>query len=523
MNWKTPPKLASRSRPLLSVILLIFSLVSYSAFGQAVKILPLGDSWTSGHRGYVSYRYDLWFELVDSGFDVDFVGDLTDTYHPPDLNLYPRYLTDFDRDHSGYWGYRTDALVSIAGLMAASRRPDVVLLWAGGNDIVAYGASAGENVRVSLRNIINAIRSSVPGATILLGKLARFSATNSQYIESVNEVISEVAFEMDTVESPVIVVDHYTGFDIGSMTQGDQIHHNRAGEAWIAANWFEALASILADTEPFRINAGHSGAWYNPDTSGQGLLLDVEPQDQYMFLAWFTYTDAASADPGEQHWFTAQGAYSGDTVTLPVYQTLGGRFDDPQAVSGEVVGELTLEFENCNEGIVSYRIENWGLQGTFPVQRLIPGSDNVCQRSLGPGVQTVNINTGMDGAWYDPNTSGQGFLLDVHADSTAGNYIFAAWFTYGDDTASGQRWLTAQGGFEGSSASIDVYETTGGLFNDSQTVSTEPVGTLTVEFSDCSSATLGYTLANEEREGMIDLTRLLPKGRALCEDNAGSR
>lgn len=34
----------------------------------------------------------------------------------------------------------------------------------------------------------------------------------------------------------------------------------------------------------------------------------------------------------------------------------------------------------------------------------------------------------------------------------AGDFIFVAWFTYGEDTTSGQSWLTAQGTFDGSTA-----------------------------------------------------------------------
>jgi len=45
-----------------------------SAHAQVVKILPLGDSWTDGVGHHVSDRYDLWFDLIDAGFDVDFVG-----------------------------------------------------------------------------------------------------------------------------------------------------------------------------------------------------------------------------------------------------------------------------------------------------------------------------------------------------------------------------------------------------------------------------------------------------------------
>jgi len=57
-----------------------------------VKILNLGDSWTQDFGNHVSYRYDLWFKLMDAGFDVDFVGNQRNTADGPSLDLYPEYL-----------------------------------------------------------------------------------------------------------------------------------------------------------------------------------------------------------------------------------------------------------------------------------------------------------------------------------------------------------------------------------------------------------------------------------------------
>ena len=138
----------------LWVIFFILLAIAQSAYGQAVKVMPLGDSWTSGHRGYVSYRYDLWFDLIDAGFDVDFVGNLKNTYHDTNLDWYPEYLTTFDRDHEGWWGYRTDELVTIARGSSSRHQPDIVLLWAGGNDIGQLGAVGVTNARFGLRDII---------------------------------------------------------------------------------------------------------------------------------------------------------------------------------------------------------------------------------------------------------------------------------------------------------------------------------------------------------------------------------
>jgi len=266
------------------------------------------------------------------------------------------------------------------------------------------------------------------------------------------------------------------------------------------------------------INAGHAGAWFNPATSGQGQLIDIDPVAQFMFISWFTYTDADSANPFEQRWLTAQGTYSGNSATLELSETLGGQFNAPQAVTTLPVGEVTLTFNSCAEGSMSYKIDDEGLEGSFPLVRAIPGSEQTCQSLNGESTQAIDINAGMDGAWFDPLTSGQGFLIDSDPDGGFGNFLFVAWFTYGDTTESGQRWFTAQGGFEGSVADLVVYETTDGSFDDPRTPNTDDAGTMTIDFTDCSNAQLSYSLIEGNLEGNVAIQRAVPGAKALCEE-----
>ena len=510
----------------LRLILLILLVLAQTAYGQSVKIMPMGDSLTSGYRQYVSYRYDLWFKLRDAGFDVDFVGGVFTTDGNPNLDWYPEYMTTFDRDHEGYSGYRTDQLAITARNVSAIHQPDIVLLWAGVNDIWSAGQNGVTNARFELRDIIADLRASVPGITILLALNPPYDHENSEYIGPLNDAVTALAAELDSPASPIILVDLHTGYNVPSMTW-DNVHQNRVGEAWVADRWFQVLATILpdSDSEPFQINAGHSGAWYNPATSGQGQLIEVVPRDQYVFLAWFTFTGAASNNPYEQHWYTAQGNYSGDTAELILHETLGGRFDDPQQPTTNPVGTVTLSFSDCRQGQLVYRIDTDGRQGSMPLDRLIPGSGDVCEDQLAQAAMTteaVDINAGMDGTWANSETLGQGFMIDAHTNPQGGNFIFVAWFTYGDDTVSGQRWLTAQGDFAGSIATIDIYETTGGLFDDPQAVDVAPVGTMNIDFTDCSNAQLSYTLNDDGLDGEMAVSRLIPGAQAVCEELADS-
>jgi cysteine-rich repeat protein len=280
-----------------------------------------------------------------------------------------------------------------------------------------------------------------------------------------------------------------------------------------------ASCSIVLDDFPIdsSITAGHAGGWFEENTSGQGVLIDIEPENEYMFVAWYTFTVEGSDHPNEQRWLTAQGNYNGDRAELTLYETLGGRFDDPQGVQTVAVGTLTLVFRGCSELTMSYDITAEGLTGEIDLMRLIPGSELGCTTEPSSETPDPGINAGMDGGWFEFETSGQGVLIDVQPDSVSGGFIFVSWFTFGDTNASGQRWFTAQGSYEDSTADIVLYDTTGGTFNDPTIPSTDEAGTLSIEFTDCGHATLDYSVTDGPLSGEIQLIRLLPGGEKRCE------
>jgi hypothetical protein len=121
---------------------------------------------------------------------------------------------------------------------------------------------------------------------------------------------------------------------------------------------------------------------------------------------------------------------------------------------------------------------------------------------------------GIDGAWYAPYASGQGFTIDFIA---ANNTIFMPWFTYvptgGNDPAA-VVWFTLQGNPAPNATSVDLLigSTDGGVF-ESGTVGTQQVGTAQLSFSDCDHGTLSYQFdesVNAGATGIISITRLGP-------------
>lgn len=136
-----------------------------------------------------------------------------------------------------------------------------------------------------------------------------------------------------------------------------------------------------------------------------------------------------------------------------------------------------------------------------------------------------SINPGMSDAWYDPATAGQGFLLTVLEDT---GIVFLAWFTFDverpppEATAilgePGHRWVTAQGPYQGDTATLDVFVSSGGVFDSAEPVVGPPVqdGTMTIQWTSCNSATLSYDIPSAG-EGVIPLERIVPDNGALCE------
>ena len=142
-------------------------------------------------------------------------------------------------------------------------------------------------------------------------------------------------------------------------------------------------------------------------------------------------------------------------------------------------------------------------------------------------VDEVQINAGMNDAWYNPATSGQGFMLTVFPDL---GQVFLGWFTFdterpsGDITAilgdPGHRWLTAQGPFDGSKAELTIYLTEGGVFDSAEppaTTDQNGYGSMVVEFLTCNEARITYDIPSLGRSGEIPIQRIMEDNVALCE------
>ena len=143
--------------------------------------------------------------------------------------------------------------------------------------------------------------------------------------------------------------------------------------------------------ETFDINQGIAGAWFFPDTSGSGILFDIRPSDKFIFAAWFTYdlespdqeannSGSSSIGSVDNRWFTASGNYEADSaIEIDLFHTFGGIFDNDQNVTSVKIGTISFVFDGCSAGNVSYNITEGNLTGDFPIQRVIGGTESLCE------------------------------------------------------------------------------------------------------------------------------------------------
>ncbi len=122
----------------------------------------------------------------------------------------------------------------------------------------------------------------------------------------------------------------------------------------------------------FEINLGLAGAWFNPATAGQGFLIDLLADEQFIFITWYTFTP-----DGQQQWFTAAGNFQGNRVELNVIEATGGIFNEPSEVTREIEGSVIAEFTDCLNGTIEFDITEFGLTGVIPITRI--AGDQICQ------------------------------------------------------------------------------------------------------------------------------------------------
>lgn len=163
-----------------------------------------------------------------------------------------------------------------------------------------------------------------------------------------------------------------------------------------------------AAAEGFTINAGLTGPWYEPVTSGQGFLLDVVPSSGVLAFGWFTFgPPRADGSPPPQRWLTGVGAYAGAVAQTTLFLNEGGAFQAGPVPGALAVGSARFEFADCSRASVAYSVRRNALSGEGDpgVGEFIEGeialarltADQYCAE-VASGIAIVDVNVlAMDG------------------------------------------------------------------------------------------------------------------------------
>lgn len=135
-----------------------------------------------------------------------------------------------------------------------------------------------------------------------------------------------------------------------------------------------AITVVIDAASSFAIQPGISGAWYDPQLSGQGFNIEVLANNT---MAAFFYT----FDPlGNNVFFSGVGTIGSPDpsfATIPLNATSGGFFPpnfDPSKITRASWGTLFLHFTDCNNGVASWTVDGGQVpgytDGSIPITRI---------------------------------------------------------------------------------------------------------------------------------------------------------
>lgn len=249
-----------------------------------------------------------------------------------------------------------------------------------------------------------------------------------------------------------------------------------------------------------------SGAWFDPEHSGEGFIVEIL-DDGRVVVYWFTYQQ-----DGSQRWMIGIGEIADNRIVInDLMDAHGGRFGEdfnPDDVVLKTIGSMTLNFLDCSTALVSYSVDNNGAhQNTSRLTRIYGHN---CEGG------DEEQDSGINGSWFDPSHSGEGFVVEqINSDEAV---VF--WFTY-DDTGE-QSWMFNVGSIEDGAIHVsDLLQPKGGHFGrsfDPDTVTHYQWGELNLDL-DCSGGIASYTTTTEGySSGSQSLVRLTRLAGSACTD-----
>jgi len=135
----------------------------------------------------------------------------------------------------------------------------------------------------------------------------------------------------------------------------------------------------LALREPVDLSV--TGWWGTSNSENEGLILQPIPAENRLVGTIYTYDPEGS---GTSRWFTfdscsqqerrsgcpVPGNFDGIATTASVFELEGGQFGDGSSATGELAGELTVEFADCDSGVAALELFSGDVL-TWDIRKLV--------------------------------------------------------------------------------------------------------------------------------------------------------
>ncbi|KAI3324217.1 carbohydrate esterase family 3 protein [Xylariaceae sp. AK1471] len=211
-----------------------FALLAGAVAAQNVTLryMPFGDSITE----IICWRALLWEKLQSTEFaSVNWVGSGKTENNCGD--------TKYDRDNEGHSGFLAINIANNKQLVGwlQTNPADVITMHLGTNDIVQQNKPT-DQIIAAFTTLVGVMRASNPKMKIIVAQIIPLGTANTA-IQNLNKAIPTWAQGLNKTESPIWVVDQYTGFGASDLRDG--VHPNKAGDTKMANIWYPALINAL--------------------------------------------------------------------------------------------------------------------------------------------------------------------------------------------------------------------------------------------------------------------------------------
>ncbi|KAF2463243.1 SGNH hydrolase [Lindgomyces ingoldianus] len=226
----------------------LFSLTTLAAVVTAqnatIRYMPFGDSITE----IICWRAKLWEKLQTTEWkSVDFVGSGKTENNCKD--------TKYDRDNEGHSGFLAIDIANKKQLDGwLQKNPaDVITMHLGTNDIVQQNKAVADIIK-AFTTLVSTMRTSNPKMKIIVAQIIPMgTGSYNTKIQDLNKAIIPWATGLNSTDSPIWVVDQYTGFS-GSSDLRDGVHPNDSGDTKMMNVWYPALVNALQVIKSARLS-----------------------------------------------------------------------------------------------------------------------------------------------------------------------------------------------------------------------------------------------------------------------------